>query len=311
METIHTDGKTKGRINYTVWSEVFFCPECGAEIVFVREALDDTTKRIRDEFPCPECSAVVTKTRLERLYVSHYDPAIDKTIKAPKRFPVLIEYTVGEKKYEKEPDENDLQLLRRIEVLDYPTELPVDRMMHAPDDVECWGDEWRPGVASFSHVHHLFLPRAAHALAAIWRRACVYKNGRLRNMLLFFVEQAIWNLAVLNRFRPTGYSQVNQYMAGRIRILSQHAESSPWYILDGKLKRLEEAFKPLPSKAEMAAVSTGDCACIPLSDNSIDYVFTDPPFGDNLAYGELNFINEAFLRVFTNLGPEAIRDYPE
>jgi hypothetical protein len=185
-------------------------------------------------------------------------------------------------------------------------ELPVDRMMHAPDNVECWGDEWRPGVASFSHVHHLFLPRAAHALAAIWRRALAYKDARLRNMLLFFVEQAIWNLAVLNRFRPTGYSQVNQYMAGRIRILSQHAESSPWYILGGKLKRLKKAFKLLPSKAEMVAVSTGDCARIPISGNSIDYVFTDPPFGDNLAYSELNFINEAFLRVFTNLVPEAI-----
>jgi len=124
--------------------------------------------------------------------------------------------------------------------------------------------------------------------------------------MVFFVEQAIWNLAVLNRFRPTGYSQVNQYMAGRIRVLSQHAESSPWYILGGKLKRLKKAFNPLPSQAEMAGLTTGDCACIPLPDDSIDYVFTDPPFGDNLAYGELNFINEAFLRIFTNLTPEAI-----
>jgi predicted RNA methylase len=125
-------------------------------------------------------------------------------------------------------------------------------------------------------------------------------------MLLFFVEQAIWNLAILNRYRPTGYSQVNQYMAGRIRVLSQHAESSPWYILDGKLGRLKQAFKLLPSKVDAAIVTTGDCTRIPLPDSSIDYVFTDPPFGDNLAYAELNFINEAFLRVFTNLVPEAI-----
>ena len=39
-ETLHTDGKTKGRINYTVWSEVFTCPECGDEVVFLEEALD-------------------------------------------------------------------------------------------------------------------------------------------------------------------------------------------------------------------------------------------------------------------------------
>ena len=39
-ETLHTDGKTKGRINYTVWSEVFSCPECSDEIVFLDEVLD-------------------------------------------------------------------------------------------------------------------------------------------------------------------------------------------------------------------------------------------------------------------------------
>jgi len=305
-ETVHTDGKTKGRINYTVWSEVFTCPECSGEIVFVREALDDETRRVKDEFPCPHCGASVTKTRLERFYVSRHDTATAQTIKSAKRVPVLIEYTVGKVKHEKKPDEEDLALIQRIEELPWPAEVPPERMMHAPEDVECWGDEWRAGVASFSHIHHLFLPRAAHALAAIWRRACGEEDPRTRNMLLFFAEQAIWNLSLLNRYRPTGYSQVNQYMAGRIRILSQHSECSPWYILDGKLQRLRKAFKPLPSASAAAAVTTGDCARLSLEDTSIDYVFTDPPFGDNLAYAELNFITEAFLRVFTNVEPEAI-----
>ena len=35
-ETMHSDGETKGRIDYTVWSEVFSCPECTEEIVFIR-----------------------------------------------------------------------------------------------------------------------------------------------------------------------------------------------------------------------------------------------------------------------------------
>ena len=39
-ETLHTDGKTKARINYTVWSQVFSCPECSGEMVFLEEALD-------------------------------------------------------------------------------------------------------------------------------------------------------------------------------------------------------------------------------------------------------------------------------
>ena len=305
-ETVHTDGSSKGRINYTVWSEVFSCPECSEEVVFVREALDHETKRVKDEFPCPACTTALTKTRLDRLYATHHDPALGKTVNGPKRVPVLIEYTVGQTKHTKPLDENDIEVLRRIERRGPPAELPADRMMHAPENQECWGDEWRPGVAAFTHVHHLFLPRAAHALALLWRRANDYQDMRLRNSLLFFVEQAIWGMSVLARYAPTHYSQVNQYMAGRIRVLSQHAECSPWYILGGKLKRLKKAFKPLPCKADTAVVTAGDCAAIPLPDNCIDYAFTDPPFGDNLAYGELNFINEAFLRVFTNLAPEAI-----
>jgi hypothetical protein len=31
----HTDGKTKGKIEYTVWSEVFTCPECAGEVNFL------------------------------------------------------------------------------------------------------------------------------------------------------------------------------------------------------------------------------------------------------------------------------------
>ena len=45
-ETLHTDGKSKGRINYTVWSEVFSCPECTDEVVFVKEALNKKTLRV-------------------------------------------------------------------------------------------------------------------------------------------------------------------------------------------------------------------------------------------------------------------------
>ena len=39
-----------------------------------------------------------------------------------------------------------------------------------------------------------------------------------------------------------------------------------------------------------------------------DYIFTDPPFGGNLMYSELNFLWEAWLRVFTNNKPEAIEN---
>ena len=305
-ETLHTDGKTKGRINYTVWSEVFSCPECAGDIVFIEEALDPISNRIRSEFPCPTCRVIVTKKRMNRLYVSEYDFEINKTVQSTKRIPIFINYKVGGTKHEKSVDGDDLELLSRIENLDRPVDLPLDRMMHAPDDVEVWGDKWRPGVARFSHVHHLFVHRSGYAIATTWRRAKACPDWRTRATLLFFVEQAIRSMALLNRFRPTGFSQVNQHMPGAIYISSQHSECAPHYILDGKLNRLLKAFNPVPSEDAMSIVTNGDCARLLVPDNSIDYVFTDPPFGNNLAYGELNFIHEAFLGVFTNLAPEAI-----
>lgn len=53
-------------------------------------------------------------------------------------------------------------------------------------------------------------------------------------------------------------------------------------------------------------VSTSSLAGVDLPDNSIDYVFIDPPFGDNLPYSELNFLWEAWLRVFTNASQDTV-----
>ncbi|WP_215861199.1 DNA methyltransferase [Acidithiobacillus ferriphilus] len=39
---------------------------------------------------------------------------------------------------------------------------------------------------------------------------------------------------------------------------------------------------------------------------SVDYIFIDPPFGDNLAYSELNFSWEAWFGVFTKQANEAV-----
>ena len=304
-ETLHTDG-TKGRINYTVWSEVFSCPECAGEVVFTREALDMRTKRVRQEFPCPHCGKLLTKRELERRHATRIDPVTGNGFSEPGRVPVLIEYLYNKKKYEKTVDEPDLRLLDRITRVPWPAEIPHDRMMHVVEGTKKWGDQWRAGVSSFTHVHHLFQHRAAHALAAVWRGAAKHPDSRMRGILFFLVEQAVLTISQMNRYRPTAYSQVNQYMAGRVCVLSQQAECNPWYILRGKLKRLQNAFNPLPSKRAIAAVTTGDCAILEIPASSVDYIFTDPPFGDNLAYSELNFFHEAFHRVFTNRPAEAI-----
>ncbi|MDX4042339.1 DNA methyltransferase [Pseudomonas aeruginosa] len=303
FETLHSDGKTKGRIEYTVWGEVFSCPECAGEVNFLDEALDEDSKRVRDTFACPHCNAELTKKKLERLYVSKLDQSTGNTLQAPKRVPSLIAYRIGKTKYEKKPDAADLALLARIETMPLPGTVPKRAFPFA--------DMWeapRMRDKGITHTHHMFLPRAAQVMGALWARAHAHSDVRIRAFLVFMVEQAIAGLSVLNRYGPTHFSQVNRMLAGVYYVASQHAECSPWYILDGKLDRLGKAFSQFKVGAGGVAINTGTAARLPLADNSIDYIFTDPPFGENLPYAELNFLVEAWHGVMTQAKLDAIVD---
>ena len=302
-ETFHADGKTKGQINYTVWSEVFSCPECAGEVVFLNEALDKTTKRTRNQFPCPNCSVELTKDTLQRSFETRVDPFTGKTGRRIRLRPILINYRVGKNRYLKNVDDTDTSILDRIANLPPPPEVPTNSF---PIDEMYHGSRLAP--KGFVHVHQMFLPRAATALAAMWRRADSSDDVRLRNILLFFVEQAIWSMSLLNRFRPTGYSQVNQHLAGVYYVPSQISELSPPYILTGKLKLLQNVFASTPTDNQEAMISTSDGSRLSLPDNSIDYVFTDPPFGENIYYADLNYLVESWHRVLTRAEPEAIVD---
>ncbi|ESZ65717.1 DNA methyltransferase [Mesorhizobium sp. L103C131B0] len=303
-ETLHTDGKSKGRINFTVWSEVFTCPECAGEVNFTEEALDPSTKRVHDRFPCPHCDAELTKSRLEKLYETRVDPVIGKTIKTPKRRAALIDYSVGSARYEKVPTSADAAVLDSIAAIPLPAEVPTQELPY----MHMTHERARMDAAGITHIHHFFLPRAAHALAALWRRAAAERDIRLRNMLLFTVEQAIWGMSLLNRYSPSHFSQVNRALNGVYYVASQSSEVSPWYILNGKLQRLISAFSFSRSKIGTAATSTGTCASIPVGDAAIDYIFTDPPFGENIYYADLNYLVESWHRVLTDSQPEAIVD---
>ncbi len=302
-ETTHTDGRSKGRINYTVWSEVFSCPECSSEIVFMREAFDQRAQQVRDSFLCPHCGANVTKARMELLYESHFDAAIGKTIRVPKRVPVLINYNVGQTRYEKEPDESDLDILNRIEQMPSLDELPLTEI---PNMQMMRVGRMQP--SAITHVHHFFLLRPAQALARLWTKAEAVEDDRIRTMLLFFVEQAIWGMSVLARYVPTHYSQVNQYLSGVFYVASQIVDASPWYILEGKLARLGTAFGQRMVVRGAVVVTTEDTGHIGIPDSSVDYIFTDPPFGENIYYSDLNFLIESWHRVLTNAAQEAIVD---
>ena len=132
-ETRHTDGRTTGRINYTVWSEVFLCPNCAGEVGFLDEALDPATRRTRTAFPCPHCAAKLTKDNLVRSFETLADPASGKPWKRIRLRPVLIHYSVDGARHEKAPDDADLVILDRVAGLPLPPGGADQRLPHRRD----------------------------------------------------------------------------------------------------------------------------------------------------------------------------------
>ena len=301
-ETRHTDG-TNGRINYTVWSEVFACPECAAEIVFVEEALDRATGTTRSDFPCPQCAAALSKTNLQRSFEILTDSASRTPWRRIRLRPVFINYTAAGHRFEKQLDSDDVGLLNRIDSLPAPSVIPT-----AEFPIEDMGHGSRLAPKGFTHVHHVFLPRPAHALGTIWSEVNSSSERRVRNALFFLVEQAIWNLSMMNAYRPTGFSQNSQWLKGVYYVPSQHSECSIWYVLRNKLNRLKQTFNPTPSKAQAVAISVSDCSTPTVSQQTVDYIFTDPPFGENIPYADLNYVVESWHGVTTSSRHEAAVD---
>ena len=287
-ETIHTDGKTRGQINFTVWSDVFVCPECTHEVVFWDVAVNKDAGTVSDSFSCPHCNIALTKRSMDRAWVTRYDGAINDTITQTKQIPVLIEYTINGKKYDKQPEDNDIALIETIEKSDIPYWFPSHRMMD--------GKETRrnDGVG-LTHVHHFYTKRNLWILAAIKSRCTSPQT------LLWFNSQLI-NISKLNRYRP-GVSFPYNPLSGTYYVGSQVSESSIFIAYKNKLKKLITAFKGIKSPSILETKST---TCI--DSISVDYIFVDPPFGANLNYSELSSLWEQWLKVWTNNKTEAIEN---
>jgi DNA modification methylase/predicted RNA-binding Zn-ribbon protein involved in translation (DUF1610 family) len=292
------------RVNFTVWSEVFSCPECAGELVYMTEALDEKTQKIRESFPCPNCGAVVAKRLLAKVHQQVFDSISGSVHQTNKRVPVFIDYSVGAKRYQKTPDANDLRISQcvRYDSIQgfFPRfKLPYAHMTHERARLEDYGVTW---------FHHFFLPRQLKALATMWQLVDKTSDARIRHFLSYMVEQCFWGMSVLNRYSPTHFSQVNRYLSGVYYVPSQMSEVSPWYILNGKQDRLYKALQSSWSGNYVSLVATGDCALSRLPDESVMYVFTDPPFGENIYYADLNLLIEAWHRVRTDSTSEAIID---
>jgi len=298
--------RVKGRINYTVWSDVFHCPACGGEVIFWKAAIDWETGGMRDVFPCPHCDAQWAKRQLERAQETVYDRALGQSIQRAKQVPVLISYTVGGRRYEKAPDADDLVLIRRIEESDVPYWFPIDQVPEGDKTAD-------PLSVGITHVHHFWTKRNLWVQAALWARAHSCPNRRCAASLQFWLTAAMRHLTRMSKLGTNYYfhgggGAVNAGVLGTLYVPSFSVENN---VLRTMATRSHKLSRVLHARALTSGTVVGTASSTASAtglDGLYDYAFVDPPFGGNLMYSELNFPWEAWLRVFTNSGPEAVEN---
>ncbi|ODR87380.1 DNA methyltransferase [Shewanella xiamenensis] len=298
-ETLHVDGKSKGRINYTVWSDVFICPGCTGEVIFWDAAIDSDKKEVLTEIPCPHCGTKSKKRDMDRAWVSNIDCFSNESVTQLKQVPVLINYTVEGKKgrFEKKPDAYDIEVIKKIEDSEIGYWFPTDLIPTGDKTSE----PLRLGLTS---AHHLFTKRNLWVLSAAWDRA-----NKLKGRLPFLVTAS---QRVLSKMASIAFSYyfhggggfVNAGTKGTLYISSTNPEVS---VLNGLKARVRSLLFDLNNVHGSVVIGTGSATNLSdIPSDSLEYVFIDPPFGANINYSELNTLWEPWLEVTTNNSTEAI-----
>ncbi len=288
-----------GKVNFLIWSDVFICPDCAQEIVFWEAAVDRNAGKVLDEFNCTHCSATLSKRSVERSWSNYFDDALGKTHKQIKQVPVAINYSIGKKRFEKSIDAADRAIFDKALCQRPSTWFPTTSIMKGDKT----GEPIRIGV---TNAHHFYTHRTLLVLSDIRKR--IFDDLHSMPALgLWFTSTLAWTNR-LNRLLASNYfggggGVIGQTLQGTLYISSIAVETNP-------LERFSLRISSVPYTAptNLAAVSTGTAAAIEIPNDSIDYLFFDPPFGSNIMYSELNFLWESWLKVTTNATAEAIEN---
>lgn len=295
-ETKHINGD-KGTINYVVWSDIFICPTCGEELVFWDVAIGDK-KKVKNPFLCTKCGSELKKSNCKRAQEPVFDIGSREVISQAKQVPTIINYVYRGKKFEKRADAEDRDILLKITRELDKYSIPMDML---PD-----GDNTAQPIQShnFKRVNQFYYDRSAIVFAYFLGEA---QKSKFTNTLIFLATSILTKTG--SKLHNIGLKNGKINLAGAmpnvLYVPSTVAERNIIELLETKLDDICKIYTRKKGKKGVI-IQTCSATNTGIPSNSIDYIFTDPPFGANINYSEMNFIWESWLKVKTNNKEEAI-----
>lgn len=276
-------GDPLGRIEYTVWSDVFGCPDCGADILFWEAGVDHDIGQINRGLACPAGHGPYPKTLL----------AWRRSI------PVQENLSVGaRKRLVRDVSDHDrvIGLVARTDIpWWYPTS-PWDSHR------EMWRGQHRE--MAILTAADFFTNRNLYGLAALWQAIRNVEDDHVREALRFVFTATVNRASRRYQWHPTRPTNV---LSSTMYLASLNYEFNIFSLFRRKLATIVEML-------QRTWVATGECEVRQgsatnldwLPDESVDYVFTDPPFGSNIFYADSSFLWEAWLGDETDRSLEAV-----
>lgn len=277
-------------ILYTVWSYNVSCPHCSASFLLWNHCRQYGSRvrehKILTEFPCPDCHITLHKSRLKRTFA---EPVQLGYVCCGSRQQEVVHPLNGE----------DLQLLYALEVSSpladgfYPTTL-------LPDGVNLS----QPKRHGIDRIDRFYTPRNLAAMSHLWRTVHRVESTELAAYLAFVVTSLYQRVTRLSEFRFWGGSG----NTARFNVPFIFNEANVFVTFERKARSIQDHLETTAAeyRGQVAVIQGSATNLSDLPNESIDLIFTDPPFGANINYSEMNILWEAWLGEFTDAKDEAI-----
>lgn len=297
------DGGNDGIIRYIIWSDVLVCPRCQKEVRYADVAVNYNPLAFTDTGCCPYCGEPLVISEMEKMKIDRYDPILKKNISTKKRVPFKIYGETNGNNWQRLANENDIANYERLEEgFDY-SKVPTYEIK--------WGELFRQGYHyGITHIHHFYTSRNVVLFSHLWaeiKNAPIEIQDALKIFLLSYNSAHSTLMTRVVAKKDNQDFVLTGAQPGVLYISSLPVEKNIFAGLRRKLKTFVDALKLLDSsKSEASFFNRSSTYMEEIANNSIDYVFTDPPFGDFIPYSEINQINECWLGNITNNNEEVI-----
>lgn len=251
------------------------------------------------------------------------------TINRKKKYdPIEIRYFCNRcnNRYAKEPDQKDLQLLRGIDSKKIPFWYPATKLAYN-------GRDFKEGThdPDIDSIDKLFSKRNLIALSILFNHIDNINDSRIRDIFKFSFTSMVHLASKMcpvakpsERSHWSEYSSTSFWAVHRFWIPPISMESNVWMLFESAIKGAQgiirgkedseskityykeaKVFDDLGNDANIflkthSALELTDI----IPENSIDYVFTDPPYGGSVQYFELSTLWASWLKLELNYKDE-------